>query len=192
MGRALDLTGVTFGRLTVDEFAGTIGDNRKNSKRYWYCTCECGAEVLVHTGDLRSGKTKSCGCLNKELARERKLVHGGCLDRRNRGQSAEFTTWQNMRNRDVAYPIEWDDFKNFFRDLGWKPGDTYQLSRHDINQPHGLTNTHWRDPNVEQQERRSRDIADEFCLDMSTVDDTDAFTRAADGAREEEAAGVYQ
>ena len=34
---------------------------------YWNCICECGHERIVDGRNLRSGITKSCGCLNKEI-----------------------------------------------------------------------------------------------------------------------------
>lgn len=57
----LDLVGQRYGRLTVIEPARTNG-------RYpaWKCKCDCGNEVIVITNSLRSGKTKSCGCLRRE------------------------------------------------------------------------------------------------------------------------------
>ena len=32
----------------------------------WNCLCDCGNEIVVSTGDLRSGHTKSCGCWKTE------------------------------------------------------------------------------------------------------------------------------
>lgn len=57
-----DLTGEIFGRLTVLDYAG-------NYK--WNCKCSCGVQKAVRGGDLRSGRTKSCGCLRKELTSAR-------------------------------------------------------------------------------------------------------------------------
>ena len=51
-----------FGRLTVVEQRGV---DRKRS-RLWFCTCTCGGNAIVDTSTLRSGKTKSCGCLARE------------------------------------------------------------------------------------------------------------------------------
>lgn len=34
----------------------------------WLCRCECGTHGIVHGGNLKSGRSKSCGCLNKEVA----------------------------------------------------------------------------------------------------------------------------
>ena len=60
----MDLTGKQFGRLTVIEYAGDYK---------WRCRCECGTEKNIRGGDLIAGRTKSCGCLRKELIRDRRL-----------------------------------------------------------------------------------------------------------------------
>lgn len=56
-----DLTGKVFTKLTVVKKVG-----RDDSKRspLWLCKCECGNEIIVNSGNLISGNTKSCGCLN--------------------------------------------------------------------------------------------------------------------------------
>ena len=59
--KIIDLTGKKFNRLTVIDFAYV-----KNGRIYWNCICECKNKSIVPTSDLRSGHTKSCGCLMKE------------------------------------------------------------------------------------------------------------------------------
>lgn len=60
-----DLTGHTFGRLTVLKRAGN--DNHRNVR--WLCVCDCGNFSYPITATLRSGKSKSCGCLQMEASR---------------------------------------------------------------------------------------------------------------------------
>ena len=70
-----NLTGLKFGRLTVLEQAGSrIGKNGK-SLIFWKCLCECGNIVEVYAGSLTSGLTTSCGCLQKEKAKENGLKY---------------------------------------------------------------------------------------------------------------------
>lgn len=38
----------------------------KNGRTAWICKCDCGNELIVTTHSLRTGNTKSCGCLHKE------------------------------------------------------------------------------------------------------------------------------
>jgi len=58
-----DMTGQKFGRLTV------LRKNGKDKKGYylWLCLCDCGKEVTVSGGRLRSKHTRSCGCLQEEF-----------------------------------------------------------------------------------------------------------------------------
>ncbi len=63
-----DLTGRTFGRLRVLEYYNTI-----RARAHWLCLCQCGEEVVVAADHLKSGHTKSCGCLTS--AGEEKIKH---------------------------------------------------------------------------------------------------------------------
>lgn len=58
MGTLVDLTGKTFGTLTV---VSRCADERKDKQAHWVCKCECGYEVIVSGRNLRTGNTKTCG-----------------------------------------------------------------------------------------------------------------------------------
>lgn len=59
------LIGLKFGRLTVIAESGVQG----RSKYKWLCKCECGNETIVRGDVLKSGGTKSCGCLSSDVAK---------------------------------------------------------------------------------------------------------------------------
>lgn len=40
------------------------------------CKCSCGKERLVRLSTLESGESRSCGCLNREIKKERMTTHG--------------------------------------------------------------------------------------------------------------------
>lgn len=63
--KAQDLTSKVFGQLTVMKRVGT----NKNRKPLWQCRCKCGKETVVCTSDLKSGNTKSCGCMHYHFAK---------------------------------------------------------------------------------------------------------------------------
>jgi hypothetical protein len=67
MSRGLiDLTGRTFGRLTVTAFHKSIRSGRVK-RVYWLCDCTCGTKDVPIRGDgLRYGSTQSCGCIVRE------------------------------------------------------------------------------------------------------------------------------
>ena len=62
MPKRLIKEGQKYGRWTTLQL-----DYRKGSVYYWLCICECGTEKSVRGASLLSGKSKSCGCLQKEL-----------------------------------------------------------------------------------------------------------------------------
>ena len=67
MGSFIDLTGQKFGRLTVVKRVENYVRPSGQPVAKWLCRCDCGNEVEVISTSLRMGKTKSCGCLNREM-----------------------------------------------------------------------------------------------------------------------------
>lgn len=65
-----DLTGMKFNRLTVIGYNEKASENKKGA--YWNCECECGNICIVDGSKLKSGGTKSCGCLQKEKSKRKK------------------------------------------------------------------------------------------------------------------------
>lgn len=77
----IDLTGQPFNRLVVIREYG-----RKNGAVTWLCRClgrkgdDCGNEVVVDGRNLRNGRTKSCGCLQRDRTSEANTKHGLTID----------------------------------------------------------------------------------------------------------------
>lgn len=59
-----DLTGQQFGRLKVIKIDEEKTQQKKQS--YWICECECGNIKSIFGSSLTTGRTKSCGCLQKD------------------------------------------------------------------------------------------------------------------------------
>lgn len=77
----INLTGHTFGRLSVSRLDGRAPDG----SNLWLCVCECGTECRVRATNLRSGKTRSCGCL--------------VIDRARGTMSSRWMDWTSMSER---------------------------------------------------------------------------------------------
>lgn len=58
--------GEKYNLLTIIEFV----DRDKNGIKRYKCQCDCGKEKIIRINDVRSGKTKSCGCLAKQRSAE--------------------------------------------------------------------------------------------------------------------------
>ena len=66
-----DLAGRRFGRWRVLRLERKGHHGRSP---LWLCQCDCGAKKAVPTRSLRFGKSRSCGCLRRELTRARQTV----------------------------------------------------------------------------------------------------------------------
>lgn len=60
--------GEKYGRLTV--LYRDLGEHAQR-RVYWMCQCDCGNTIAVTSKSLKSGNTRSCGCLNDEARSER-------------------------------------------------------------------------------------------------------------------------
>ena len=88
----LDLTGKRYGRLTVIKEVERIRYPSGIPDRMWECVCDCGKIFRCNTGRLRSGNTKSCGCLRKEIASKKSYKHGG-------SKTKLYRIWDEMNGR---------------------------------------------------------------------------------------------
>lgn len=59
-----DLTGNVFGNLTAIKRVEDKVSKSGHKTTMWECVCECGKVVTVAARRLKSGRTKSCGCLS--------------------------------------------------------------------------------------------------------------------------------
>ena len=70
--KAQDMTGEKYGNLTV--LYRDFEYEKKFTTRgqtYWRCKCDCGNEKTVGRSMLKTGRTKSCGCLRKQVSAQR-------------------------------------------------------------------------------------------------------------------------
>lgn len=100
MPAPIDLTNQRYGRLTAVRLA-----RRKGRSRFWRCVCECGKAVTVSVMHLRSGHTKSCGCLKtSRLPRGESAFHALVTQYR-----------RNARTRDLSFSLTKEEFRELVR-----------------------------------------------------------------------------
>jgi len=103
-----NLIGKQFDRLTVLAYLG----KRLREGRIRYvmkCRCSCG-EIHVATADsLRTGDCRSCGCLRRELARQRAAVGRAAYAKQAREQDAIRRQYEPRHPSGVLNPSGYPD-----------------------------------------------------------------------------------
>ncbi len=142
---AIDLTGKTFGRLTVLRYA-----HHRSGKRYWDVKCACGKELTARGTSLTTGQRKTCGCAVSDSLKARNHRHG-------HAGMPTYLTWNGMiqrctnpkhrryadyGGRGIKVHPPWRIFDNFLRDVGERP-DGKTLDRIDVNGNYEPGNVRW-------------------------------------------------
>jgi hypothetical protein len=132
----LDLTGLTFGRLTVILFAGSKKDGSTSRRARWKCKCLCGNTIITASNDLVRGHTKSCGCWKDEANSSAHLIHGHAKSSKKVGRqrTRTYVSFESAKSRcnnsnDPSYghyggrgiKFLFSSFQHFLATLGERP-----------------------------------------------------------------------
>lgn len=151
--------GQRFGRWTV---VGTAPPRPGSLHVYWRCRCDCGTERDQKGTVLLCGRTSSCGCLARDMAKQR-AKHG-------MSDSDLYKIWRNMRSRcenptdknyknygerGISVCSRWQDFSLFYQDVGPRPSRRHSLGRIDNDGDYEPGNTRWELPLEQANNRRT-------------------------------------
>lgn len=167
-----DLTGLTFGRLSVIKLGIKQGVNY-----HWVCKCLCGNTTSVRGSALRSGDSLSCGCLRKERLIAAITTHGKSKD-------GAYSSWSCMIQRcydkrhdqyarygekGITVCSAWHDFELFFADMGSRPkGMT--IDRIDSSGNYAPGNCRWATKKEQSNNRKNSKLLEFNGMKMNTRD----------------------
>lgn len=153
-----------FGRWTVIQIEG-LSRVRPSGERLtqWLCRCECGTERVLDPYSVKTGNSKSCGCLNHELTKIRNRTHGmsktpiyyvwrAMIDRCENPKNIGFPTYGG---RGITVCEHWHRFENFFADMGQRPTPRHTIDRENNSLGYNPENCRWATMQTQQRNRRN-------------------------------------
>jgi hypothetical protein len=163
--RKIDIVGKEIGRWTI------LSEEPK-TKRYieYVCKCQCGNIKTVCGLSLKSGKSRSCGCINREITRARNYRHGMRHTRLYaiwsnmiaRCDNKTSSSWERYGARGITVCKPWRNYANFHQDMiasylaHVKDHGESRTSIDRINNMRGYSpkNCRWATPSVQSRNRR--------------------------------------
>lgn len=161
MSKFIDLTGQTINQLTILNIS-----HSDNHGKHYICLCVCGNHTTVRASRVKTGTTKSCGCLVSKsvaISNTKRIDHG-------LSTTSEYHIWSGIKQRcnnsntpnyidyggrGITICHHWHTFSNFIYDMGSRPTPKHSIERHDNSRGYTPCNCYWATKNQQANNKRS-------------------------------------
>lgn len=157
-----------FGNLTA------VAEEMRGQYRYVQCICDCGTQKTILLYSLTSGRTRSCGCVLREVAKKTCSALGKSNKTHADTASAEYRAWcgmlsrcynersenyHNYGGRGIAVCEEWlESYETFLANVGRRPTSSHSLERIDNNGNYAPNNVKWATSKEQARNRRTNRV----------------------------------
>jgi hypothetical protein len=146
-----------YNRLKLIE---VLSERARDGHKLALWECDCGTQKVIQEHIVRLGFTKSCGCLVKET--KPNLIHGmketptyrSWKAAKYRCTNPKSKDWDNYGKAGITFCKQWDNFENFYADMGDRPPNT-TLDRIDNTKGYEPGNCRWATSHQQQRNRRT-------------------------------------
>ena len=163
------MEGTRFGRLVVSK----LHSRDANYNKRWECACDCGNTTVVLGDKLKTGNTKSCGCLAKETREA--LIRKADEERRDytrnswtamlgRCHNPKYPSYSRYGEKGITVCERWrfgeegkTGWECFFEDMGPKPTG-HSIDRIDNDKGYFLANCRWADKFQQANNRKKKQL----------------------------------
>lgn len=161
-----NIAGQIFGRLIATHFEKTRTASGR-AKIVWHCDCSCGGAAVTTLDQLRSGRTQSCGCLQRQRTSEATTTHGKTKSRAyrcwaqmiGRCTNPNATGYHLWGGRGISVCARWRDFAAFIADVGEPPSFGHSIDRFpDQNGNYEPGNVRWATREEQNSNKRNNHV----------------------------------
>lgn len=155
MAKPINLIGQKFGRLVVLKRM----DNDEWGHLRWLCLCDCNKEKTIQGNHLKSGHTKSCGCLyregnNTKHGHRKTKTYKSWSSMIQRCTNSQNKRYQDYGGRGIKVCKRWRKFENFLKDMGEVP-EGYSIDRINNNKGYKKSNCRWTTSRINNRNKRN-------------------------------------